>query len=96
MKNAGAQVYNTGDEWPAGGIQIVSHDSIIIHTGWNLIGIYECLILADSLTTTPPGLQLGSVYGYNGGYIVADTLYPGYGYWFKSSDEGLLNMDPCN
>ena len=27
MKHSGARTYNTGDEWPAGGIQIVPHDS---------------------------------------------------------------------
>ncbi len=28
MKNVGAQTYNTGDEWPAGGINFVAHDPI--------------------------------------------------------------------
>jgi len=96
MKHSEARTYNTGDEWPAGGIQIVPNDPIPIHTGWNLISVYECSLDASLLTTTPPGLQDGSIYGYTGGYIVASTLFPGYGYWFKSSGEGWLNVPPCD
>ena len=28
MKHSGNRTYNTGDEWPAGGIQIVPHNPI--------------------------------------------------------------------
>ncbi|MBE0570826.1 MAG: hypothetical protein IH618_04705, partial [Ignavibacteriaceae bacterium] len=41
MKHAGARTYNTGDEWPVGGIQIVAHDPIAGASGWNLFGGYE-------------------------------------------------------
>jgi len=96
MKHSGTRTYNTGDEWPAGGIQVVPNDPIPIHTGWNLISVYECPIEAAGLTTTPIGLLSGSVFGYFGGYIIADTLYPGYGYWLVSSGEGWLNIPPCD
>ncbi|MDH3269161.1 MAG: S8 family serine peptidase [Ignavibacteria bacterium] len=96
MKHSGFRTYNTGEEWPTGGIQIVTHDPIPIHTGWNLISIYECPVDANLLTTTPPTLQIGSIFGYLSGYIIANTLYPGYAYWFKSSGEGLLNIPACN
>jgi len=56
MKHSGAQVYNTGDEWPAGGILIVTHNPIVATAGWNLIGGYESIVPTGSLTTTPPGL----------------------------------------
>ena len=96
MKHSGVRTYNTGDEWPASGIQIVPSDPIPIHTGWNLISVYECPVEANQLTTTPLGIQSGPVYGYTGGYIIANTLYPGYAYWFKSSGEGWLIIPPCN
>ena len=41
MKHSGARTYNTGDEWPAGGIQTVTHDPLTAASGWNLIGGYE-------------------------------------------------------
>jgi subtilisin family serine protease len=96
MKHSGTRTYNTGDEWPMGGIQIVPNDPIPIHTGWNLISVYDCPVAAASLTTTPAGLVTGSVFGYFGGYVVADTLYPGYAYWIVSSGEGWLNIPPCD
>ena len=88
MKHTGAQTYNTGDEWPAGGIQIVTHDPITAASGWNLFGGYELSVGTAGLTTNPPGLITGSVYKYSGGYQVATTLDPGYGYWVKLTGAG--------
>jgi hypothetical protein len=83
MKNAGARTYNTGDEWPAGGIQIVAHNPLTGETGWNLIGGYEISATASLVTTIPAGQQSGPIYKYSGGYQVATTIDPGYGYWIK-------------
>ena len=88
MKHTGAQTYNTGDEWPAGGIQIVTHDPITAASGWNLFGGYELSVGTAGLTTNPPGLITGSVYKYSGGYQVAATLDAGYGYWVKLTGAG--------
>jgi poly-gamma-glutamate capsule biosynthesis protein CapA/YwtB (metallophosphatase superfamily) len=83
MKQAGARVYNTGDEWPAGGIQIVAHNPLTGATGWNLIGGYEMAATASLVTTVPAGQQSGPIYKYSGGYQVATMIDPGYGYWIK-------------
>ena len=88
MKNSGAQTYNTGDEWPAGGIEIVPHDPIAGVAGWNLIGGYENSAAVSGITTNPPGLVDGPVYGYSGGYTTPSTMEPGYGYWIKLSAAG--------
>ena len=90
MKNAGASTYNTGDEWPAGGIQIVAHDPLTAASGWNLIGGYEIVATTALITTVPGGLQSGPVYKYSGGYQVATTLDPGYGYWIKLTGAGQI------
>ena len=92
MKHSGVRVYNTGDEWPAGGINIVSHNSITGATGWNLIGGYEQTVLTSGITTTPGGLQTGQVFGYSGGYTPAVNLVPGYGYWIKLTGPGQINI----
>ena len=92
MKHIGANTYNTGDEYPAGGIQIVTHDPIAAATGWNLIGGYELNVLTSGITTTPAGLQSGSVFQYSGGYTVATNLIPGYGYWIKLTGPGSINI----
>ena len=92
MKHLGANTYNTGDEWPAGGINIVAHDPIAGATGWNLIGGYETSVLTSGITTTPSGLQTGNVFGYSGGYTPATNLVPGYGYWIKLTAAGSINI----
>jgi endonuclease/exonuclease/phosphatase family metal-dependent hydrolase len=92
MKHSGDRTYNTGDEWPAGGIQIVPHDPITAAAGWNLIGGYENTVATGGLTTTPPGLISGPVYGYSGGYQIATNLVPGYGYWIKLTGAGQINI----
>ena len=83
MKNNGAQTYNTGDEWPAGGLQIVAHDPLTGAIGWNMIGGYELSATAANVTTVPANQQSGPIYKYANGYQVATTIEPGYGYWIK-------------
>ncbi len=90
MKHAGARNYDTGDEWPAGGIQIVAHNPIAGASGWNLFGGYELSVTAANVTTNPPGLQSGLIYSYSGGYQVATSLNPGYGYWIKLNAAGQI------
>ncbi|AFH49542.1 Hypothetical protein IALB_1835 [Ignavibacterium album JCM 16511] len=96
MKHLGTNTYNTGDEWPAGGINIVAHDPLNAAAGWNLIGGYEFLAPTSALTTNPSGLISGFVYGYttSGGYQVASDLVPGYGYWLKLTAAGQININP--
>jgi hypothetical protein len=90
MKHAGALTYNTGEEWPVGGINVVSHDPIAGASGWNMFGGYELVVTAANVTTNPPGLQSGSIFKYSGGYQVATTLDPGYGYWIKLNAAGQI------
>jgi len=92
MKHLGNRVYNTGDEWPAAGIQRVPNFPIAARAGWNLIGGYEKRIPIINLTTTPPGLITGPIYSYSGQFHTASTLEPGYGYFVKMSGEGVINF----
>jgi hypothetical protein len=86
MKHVGANTYNYS------GIQIVAHDPIAGATGWNLIGGYETNVATAGITTTPPGLQSGSVFQYASGYTVATNIVPGYGYWVKLTAPGSINI----
>ncbi|HEY6626265.1 MAG TPA: M28 family peptidase [Ignavibacteriaceae bacterium] len=90
MKHTGARTYNTGEEWPAGGIQIVAHDPLAGASGWNMFGGYELSVTAANVTTNPSGLQSGPIYKYSGGYQVATTLDPGFGYWIKLNAAGQI------
>ena len=90
MKHAGARTYNTGDEWPAGGIQIAPHNPIQGASGWNLFAGYELSVQTANITTNPPGLQSGPIYKYEGGYQIATTLDPGHCYWMKLTGAGQI------
>ena len=90
LKHTGARTYNTGDEWPSGGIQIVPHDPITAVSGWNLFGGYEISATTALVTTVPAGLQSGPIYRYSGGYQTATTIDPGYGYWIKLTGAGQI------
>jgi hypothetical protein len=90
MKHSGVRTYNTGDEWPAGGIQIVPHTPLTAASGWNLIGGYELIVSTANVSTVPVGLQSGPIYKYSGGYQVAATIDPGYGYWIKLTGAGQI------
>ena len=92
MKHLGNRVYNTGDEWPAGGIQRVPHYPIAATAGWNLIGGYETRVPIINLTTTPPELITGLIYSYSGQFHTASALEPGYGYFVKLTGEGVINL----
>ncbi len=94
MKNTGAEVYNTGDEWPAGGIQIVPHTPISVAAKWNMFGGYEGTVDPTLLTTTPAGQLLYPVYKFvpGTGYQPATQIVPGFGYWVKLSSACLINV----
>ncbi|MBE7477806.1 MAG: T9SS type A sorting domain-containing protein [Ignavibacteriales bacterium] len=55
-----------------------------------MIGGYELIVTAANVSTNPPGLQSGPIYKYSGGYSVATTLDPGFGYWIKLTDAGQI------
>jgi len=92
MFHSGTRTYNTGDEWPAGGIQIVNHDPIPVTTGWNMFGVYEQSVPTANLSTTPANLIVsGTVYSWTGSYTNPTNLDPGYGYWVYVSGSGVIN-----
>ena len=99
MKHTGARTYNTGDEWPAGGIQIVPHAPISVFTGWNLFGGYENIVAtANVYTANPVLIKANSIYQYSStipptGYTNPLNLEPGKGYWVQiNSPGGVINI----
>ena len=92
MKHSGDRTYNTGDEWPAGGIQIVPNDPISASEGWNLVGGYESTVPVGQVTTNPPRLINATIFEYNGNYTTATDIVPGFAYWIKLSAAGDIIM----
>jgi hypothetical protein len=83
LKNSGSNTYNTGDEWPSGGINIIPNDPINGALNWNMIGGYHNIVSTSAITTNPPNAISAAIFGYANGYQQVTQLVPGYGYWLK-------------
>jgi len=74
-------------------IEIVSHDPIPVHKGWNMMGVYEYSVAESAITTDPiDTMRTGTIWGFDGTVYVnmaSGTLEPGYGYWIRL-------LDSCN
>ena len=68
-------------------------DTIHIKTGWNMVGGFNEDVPTVNIDTEPPGILGSNFYGYAGGYDVADTIKMGKGYWIKSDNEGIINLN---
>jgi beta propeller repeat protein len=68
----------------------VSTDSTPVTAGWNMIGAISVPVAAAAVTTDPAGIIVSQFFGYDGTYAVADTLYPGKGYWVKVNQNGTI------
>ena len=66
--------------------------SINLKQGWNLIGSVNGTVAVSSLTTNPPNIIQGQIYGYQNGYVPVTQLQKGKAYWVKSSQNGTLTM----
>jgi hypothetical protein len=66
-------------------------DTLDVMAGWNLIGSLSSTIPATAITPIGTTIQ-SSVFGYNGGYAIVDSLAPGKGYWIKVGSDGQLSM----
>jgi hypothetical protein len=65
---------------------------IYLNAGWNIIsGISEEIYIADIFD---PGQIVvpGSMYGFNGTYVNASTLFPGKGYWINAFTSGNITI----
>lgn len=70
----------------------VTEDTVVVKTGWNLIGSLSNGIPSTILRTDPIGIVILPYYGYNAGtgYQDVTSLEKGKGYWVKASQNGLL------
>jgi hypothetical protein len=59
-----------------------------------MVGSLTQSIPLSGITTNPSGILDGSVFGFGAGYTYAQSVDPGYGYWIKVNQNGLLTLDP--
>jgi hypothetical protein len=84
--------FNTNQQLNFAGTAL-SNKIIPVTTGWNMIGTIENPLPTSQIITNPDKIIISKLYSYKSGYSVADTLYPGKGYWIKVSQPGLLILN---
>ncbi len=84
--------FDNGQEVQLSGSSI-NQISVPLRSGWNLIGSLNGSIPVNSLSTSPPGIITGYIYGYGPNYFIATHLEKGRGYWVKSNANGTLNLN---
>ncbi len=65
-------------------------DSIDVFEGWNLIGTISNTIPVASITSFPPDIMNSYFFEYDKGYVIADSLHPGRGYWIQVTQPGII------
>jgi hypothetical protein len=65
-------------------------DTIDVIAGWNLLGSISTPIAVSLIKSIPGGLITTSFFTYKKGYITADSIIPGRGYWVKVKQSGKL------
>lgn len=71
----------------------VERDTFDVVPGWNLIGSITTPLLASNLSGDSPTTIASNFFGYNHGYVRADTIVPGAGYWVRSASGGKIYLD---
>jgi aminopeptidase N len=68
-------------------------DTIGVVAGWNMIGALAKVIPTESVIEEPPNIVKSNYFYYTDGYHVADSLFPGKGYWVKTDAGGVLRLN---
>ncbi len=72
---------------------ILNNDTVAVVAGWNLLGSLFHSVAVSSIVSVPGGLVTSQFYDYSNGYTSGDSLYPGKGYWVKTSSNGMLYLN---
>jgi carboxypeptidase T len=68
-------------------------DTLRVESGWNLLGSLSSTIPTTSIGQDLPGNIQSKFYAYENGYVLADSLLPGKGYWVKVGQQGKLYLN---
>ena len=72
--------------------QEVLIDTIKVVERWNIIGSISRPVPVAEIGSDPPGMIVSPFYAYSpdNGYVIADTISPGRGYWVKCDEAGRI------
>ncbi len=70
------------------------HSSVLqIFEGWNLISGFSFSVNIDNIMDLENLIIPGTIYGFNESYDQVENIYPGKGYWLKSSGDGEIIIE---
>jgi len=65
-------------------------DTVIVSTGWNMIGSLSSSVATSSISSEPAGIVTSQFFGYTGSYVTSAAIDPGKAYWVKVQQDGKL------
>ena len=65
---------------------------ISLMEGWNLISGISTPVNVQNIIDPDAIIIPGTIYGFEDGYMEAESIEPGYGYWLRSSGEGEITI----
>jgi len=71
---------------------LLTSGTINVIPGWNMIGSIGVPVHVSSIISTPPGNITSEYFGYDGSYVVEDSIRPGFGYWVRATSNGSLDL----
>lgn len=83
--------FNSNIEHTFSGVDL-QNLTVNLKQGWNLIGGVNGNVSVSALTTSPPNIIQGQIYGFDNGYVPVTQLQKGKAYWIKSSQNGTLTI----
>ena len=72
--------------------EAVSELSRTLLSGWNLIAGASTPVQVNNNDEI---IVPGTTYGFDGNYVAAETLEPGYAYWIRTTGEGSIDLEPA-
>lgn len=65
-------------------------DTFVVRQGWNMVGSISYPVPVSTILSEPQNIITSDFFEYNNGYVRADTILPGKGYWVKVNENGRL------
>jgi hypothetical protein len=65
---------------------------ISLMEGWNLISGISTPVNVQNIIDPDAIIISGTIYGFEDGYVEAESIHPGHGYWLRSSGDGEITL----
>ncbi len=63
-----------------------------LNEGWNLISGISISVAVNNISDPGEIIIPGTIYKYDGSYVQAQMIEPGYGYWIRTTESGSITI----